>query len=171
MNEKVSVRTDKPNTYIQIYIQIVFAVKGWQNFIEERNREELQKYLTGIIQNRSQKLLAIYCRPDHVHLFIGLKPTMSISELVKEIKSLSSPFVSGKKWKSGKFSWQEGFGAFSYSKSQVDQVVKYILNQEDHHRKRTFKEEYIDFLQKFEIDYEEKYLFEWYDEQVAPPEL
>ncbi|MCX6220518.1 MAG: IS200/IS605 family transposase [Bacteroidia bacterium] len=151
--------TIRPNTYTQIYIQIVFAVKGRQNFIEEQYREELQKYLTGIIQNRLQKLLTIYCMPDHVHLFIGLKPNMTISNLVRDIKSLSSPFISERL----KFNWQEGFGAFSYSKSQIDQVVKYILNQKSHHQKLTFKEEYIEFLKKFEIEYLEKYLFEWYD--------
>lgn len=151
--------TIRPNTYTQIYIQIVFAVKGRQNFIEEQYREELQKYLTGIIQNRLQKLLTIYCMPDHVHLFIGLKPNMTISNLVRDIKSLSSPFISERL----KFNWQEGFGAFSYSKSQIDHVVKYILNQKSHHQKLTFKEEYIEFLKKFEIEYLEKYLFEWYD--------
>jgi REP element-mobilizing transposase RayT len=136
---------------------------GRHNFIEKRNREELQKYLAGIIQNRSQKLLAIYCMPDHVHMLIGLKPNMAISDLVRDIKAFSSPFVSEKKWKPGKFKWQEGFGAFSYSKSQISQAVNYILNQESHHKKKTFKEEYIDFLEKFEVEYDEKYLFEWYD--------
>jgi REP element-mobilizing transposase RayT len=153
----------KPNTYSQIYIQIVFAVRGRQNFVEERNREEIQKYLTGIIQNRSQKLLAVYCMPDHVHLFVGLKPNMAISDLVRDIKAISSQFISGHKWNSGKFSWQEGYGAFSYSRSHIDHVVKYVLNQGKYHEKRSFKEEYLDFLKKFEIDYEERYLFEWYD--------
>ncbi|MGY6560798.1 MAG: IS200/IS605 family transposase [Luteibaculaceae bacterium] len=150
-----------PNTYTQIYIQIVFAVKGRQNLIAKHNREELHKYITGIIQNREQKLLSIFSMPDHTHLLIGLKPTISISDLVRDIKAGSSKFINDSRWINGKFSWQEGFGAFSYSKSQIDNVIKYIQNQENHHKKQTFKEEYLDFLNKFEIDYDEKYLFEW----------
>jgi len=153
----------RSDTYTQIYIQIVFAVKGRQNFIEEHNREELQKYVSGLIQKRNQKLLAIYIMTDHVHLLVGFKPDIAVSDLVRDIKSISSQFISEKKWIPFKFNWQEGYGAFSYSKSQIDRVVKYILNQEDHHKKHTFREEYLDFLQKFEIEFKEKYLFEWYD--------
>ncbi len=152
-----------PNTYTQIYIQIVFAVKGRENLISKNNREELHKYIAGIIQNREQKLLSIFCMPDHVHVLIGLKPSCSISDLVRDIKAGSSNFINQQKWIKCKFSWQEGFGAFSYSKSQIDTVINYILKQEEHHNKTTFKEEYIDLLNKFEIDYDDKYLFQWVD--------
>lgn len=150
-----------PNTYSQIYIQIVFAVKGRQNLIAKENREELHKYMTGIITNRSQKLLAIFAMPDHVHILVGIKPNISISDLVRDIKAGSSNFINENNWVKGKFNWQEGFGAFSYSRSNLDHVVKYILNQEEHHKKRTFKEEYLDFLEKFEIEYDIKYVFDW----------
>ncbi|MFD2034221.1 IS200/IS605 family transposase [Belliella marina] len=150
-----------PNTYTQIYIQIVFAVKGRQYLISKNKREELHKYITGIVQNRGHKMLSIFAMPDHVHLLVGLKPNISISDLVRDIKSGSSKHINDNNWVVGKFNWQEGYGAFSYSKSQIDNVVKYILNQEEHHKTRTFKEEYIDFLVKFEIEYDEKYLFEW----------
>ena len=152
-----------PNTYSQIYIQIVFAVKGRQNLIPNQKKEELQKFISGIIQNREQKLLSIFCMPDHTHLLIGLKPSISISDLVRDIKAGSSKFINDNRLVKGKFNWQEGFGAFSYSKSQINYVINYIQNQEKHHKKKTFKEEYIDFLKKFEINYDEKYLFEWID--------
>ena len=106
-------------------------------------------------------MLAVFCMPDHTHLLVGLKPPMAISDLVRDVKAGSSNFINEKKWMQGHFNWQEGFGAFSYSRSQIDTVIKYILNQEEHHRKQTFREEYIDFLKKFEIEYNEKYLFEW----------
>ncbi len=149
------------NTYSQIYIQIVFSVKGRQNLIAGEHREELHKYITGIVRNRDQKLISIFSMPDHIHLLIGLKPSIAISDLVRDVKADSSKFINGKNWCRGRFNWQEGFGAFSYSRSQIDNVVKYILNQEEHHRKKSFREEYVHFLKKFEIDYEEKYLFEW----------
>jgi putative transposase len=151
------------NTYSQIYIQIVFAVKGRQNFIKEPFREELQKYMTGIITNKKQKLYAIYCMPDHTHILVSIKPDVSISDLVRDIKANSSSFIKEKNLVSSPFSWQEGFGAFSYSKSQASVLVRYILNQPDHHRKKKFREEYLDFLNQFEIEYNEKYLFEFYD--------
>jgi len=153
-----------PNTYTQLYIQIVFAVKGRQNLISESNREELQKFITGIVQNREQKLLSIFAMPDHVHILVGMKPNMAISDLVRDIKAGSSKFINDSKWINGKFNWQEGYGAFSYSKSHLDAVVNYINNQREHHKVKTFKEEYIDFLHKFEIEYDEKYLFEWIEE-------
>ncbi|MFZ6663227.1 IS200/IS605 family transposase [Peijinzhouia sedimentorum] len=149
------------NTYSQIYIQIVFAVKGRQSLIPKKHREELQKYISGIITLRGQKLLSIFAMPDHVHLLVGLNPNIRVSELVRDIKAGSSKFMSDNRWMTGKFSWQEGYGAFSYSKSQIDAVIKYISNQEEHHKKKTFREEYLDFLKKFEIDYDEKYLFDW----------
>ena len=150
-----------PNTYSQIYIQIVFTVKGRKNLIMKERREELHKYVTGIINNKGQKLMAIFAMPDHVHILVGIQPNITISDLVRDIKSNSTRFINENNWVEGKFNWQEGFGAFSYSKSNIDNVIKYIMNQEEHHKKITFKEEYINFLEKFEIEYNEKYLFEW----------
>ena len=149
-------------TYSQIYIQIVFAVKGRECFIKESFREEVQKYMAGIISNKKQKLYAIYCMPDHTHILVSIKPDIAISDLVRDIKANSSSFIKEKGFVKD-FSWQSGFGAFSYSKSQSLNVVDYILNQPVHHKKKTFKQEYVEFLQKFEIDYDEKYLFEFYD--------
>lgn len=150
-----------PNTYSQLYVQIVFAVKYRQNLISKNNREELHKYITGIVQNKEQKMLAIFCMPDHIHIFVNIKPAISISDLVRDIKANSTKFINDSNWVKGKFSWQEGFGAFSYSKSHIDNVVNYILNQEEHHKTKSFKEEYLDFLKKFEVEYNDKYLFEW----------
>ena len=150
-----------PNTYSQIYIQIIFAVQGRQNLIASKNREELHKYISGIVQKREQKMLSVFSMPDHTHLLVGLQPSIAISDLVRDIKAGSSNFINDQNWIRGKFNWQEGFGAFSYSRSQIDSVIKYILNQEEHHKKFSFKEEYIDFLKKFEIEYNEKYLFNW----------
>jgi len=149
------------NTYTQIYIQIVFAVKGRQNLIPKENREELHKFITGIVSNRNQKLFAVFAMPDHVHILVSISPTITISDLVRDIKAGSSKLINEKEWMNGKFNWQEGYGAFSYSKSSIDSVVKYILNQEEHHKKKTFKEEYLDFMGKFEIKYDPEYLFEW----------
>ncbi len=151
------------NTYSQIYIQIVFAVQGRQCFIKESFREELQKYIAGIVNNKKQKLYAIYCMPDHTHLLVSMKPDLAISDLVGTIKSNSSSFIKQKKWVNDQFSWQDGFGGFSYSKSQSQDVVNYILNQPEHHKKKTFRQEYLEFLKRFEIEYNEKYLFEFYD--------
>jgi putative transposase len=149
-----------PNTYSQLYIQIIFAVQGRQHFITESFRERLQQYVTGIVQNLGQKLLAIYCMPDHIHLLVSIKPDIAISDLVRDIKSNSSAFV--KQNLEQTFSWQKGFGAFSYSKSQLNDVAMYIANQAKHHQKRTFKEEYVKFLNKYEIKYDDRYLFEFY---------
>ena len=126
------------NTYTQIYVQIVFAVKGRQNLISEKNREQLEKYICGIISNKKSKPIAIYCNPDHTHILIGLHPTISISEIARDIKTNSSKWINDKKWIVGKFRWQEGYGAFTYSKSQIDVVVKYILNQPIHHKKTSY---------------------------------
>ncbi|WP_126650541.1 IS200/IS605 family transposase [Chryseobacterium aureum] len=149
------------NTYTQIYIQIVFAVKGRQNLISKENREELHQFITGIVSHRNQKLFAVFAMPDHVHILISMNPSLSVSDLVRDIKAGSSKFINEKGWVNGKFNWQEGYGAFSYSKSSVDSVVKYILNQEEHHKNKSFREEYLDFMSKFEIEYDPKYLFEW----------
>lgn len=149
------------NTFSQIYLQFVFAVKQRESLIKKEFKEELQKYITGLVQNRKAKMLAIYCMPDHAHVFVGFKPTILISDFVKEIKVESNEFINDKKWVNGKFNWQEGYGVFSYSHSHIDAVVKYILNQEIHHQKRTFKQEYHELLEKFRIPYEERFLFEF----------
>ena len=128
------------NTYTQKFDQIVFAVKNRKSLLIENHRVELEKYICGIIKNRDSKPLAIYCNPDHLHVLVGLHPTVSISDLTRDIKTNSSKWVNEQSWVEGKFNWQEGFGAFTYSKSQVDSVIKYILNQPLHHKKVTFKE-------------------------------
>ena len=150
-------------TYTQLYVQIVFAVQGRQNLISKNNKEELNRYLSGIITGKGCKSIIVNGMPDHIHAFVGLKPALAISDLVREMKNNSSNFINEKKWVKGKFNWQEGYGAFSYSKSQIEKVYNYILNQEDHHKEKTFKEEYLELLKKFEIEYNEKYLFEWYE--------
>ncbi|MBC9794631.1 IS200/IS605 family transposase [Sinomicrobium weinanense] len=152
-----------PGTFSQIYIQVVFAVKGRQNLIAQSWKDNLYKYISGIIKGKGQKSIIVNGMPDHIHVFIGLKPSMAISDLVRDIKNNSSKFINENKFVKGNFSWQEGYGAFSYSQSHIDNVYHYILNQEKHHKKRTFREEYIDFLKKFEIEHDEKYLFEWVD--------
>ena len=149
------------NTYSQIYIQIIFAVRGRQNLIQEQHRDELHKFITGIVRNRDQKLLAIFVMPDHTHLLVGIKPILAISDLVRDVKAGSSKFINDNHLVNGKFNWQDGFGAFSYSKSQIDHVIKYILNQKEHHKRQTFKAEYLEFLRKFEVEFNEKYLFDW----------
>lgn len=149
------------NTFSQIYIQVVFAVQGRHSLIKTEWREELYKYITGIITNHEQKLLAIGGVADHIHILIGFKPNFEISKLVQEIKANSSRFINKRQFVRGKFSWQEGFGAFSYSRSQLDIVIRYIQNQEKHHAKKSFKSEFVEFLQSFEVEYDEKYLFEW----------
>jgi REP element-mobilizing transposase RayT len=149
------------NSYSQIYIQVVFAVKGRENHIKSDWEERLYQYISGIIKNKGQKLLAINGMPDHIHIFIGMKPDCCLSALVREIKKASNEWVNENKLTSNKFYWQEGFGAFSYSHSQIDVVAKYVLNQKNHHKRKTFKEEYLEFLERYEIEFNEKYLFEW----------
>ena len=149
------------NTYTQLYLQYVFSVKGRENLIKESFREELEKVICGIISNHKSKTYAIYCNPDHIHIFVGIHPTISIAKLIEQIKSGSSHWLNNKKYISGKFRWQDGYGAFTYSKSHIDKVVKYILNQPEHHKKQSFKNEYLSFLKKYDVDYDAKYLFEW----------
>ena len=146
-----------------MYVQIVFAVQGRHNLITSKNRDELEKYICGIILNKKAKPLAIYCNPDHIHILIGLHPAIAVSDLTRDIKANSSKFINNKKWVSGKFCWQDGFGAFTYSRSQIDAVAKYINNQPEHHKKRLFKAEYLEILKKHDVDYNEQYLFEWYE--------
>jgi REP element-mobilizing transposase RayT len=148
-----------PNTYTQIHIQLVFAVKYRAALIDKTWKERLHQYMTGIVQNNGHKLLRINGMSDHVHVLIGLRPSQSISELMQNLKRDSSTWINTEKLTPHRFAWQEGFGAFSYSHSHIDEVVKYIENQEEHHRKRSFLEEYKAFLQKFEIDFDELYIF------------
>ena len=148
-------------TFSQIYIQIVFAVKHRDSLISPEWEAELYKYITGIVQNKGQKMIAINGMPDHIHIFIGMKPSCCLSDLVREIKKSSNDFIKEKKFSKYKFNWQEGYGAFSYSHSAIDNVVKYVINQKEHHEKNTFKDEYVEFLNKFQIDFNDEYLFEW----------
>lgn len=150
-------------TFSQIYIQYVFAVKGRENLLQKPWRDDVFKYIAGIIKAKGQKPIIVNGVADHVHVFVGLKPAMSISDLVRDIKNNSSKFINEQKFIKRKFSWQEGYGVFSYAHSQIENVYQYIANQEEHHKKKTFQEEYVDFLKKFEIEYNEKYLFEWID--------
>jgi len=149
------------NTFSQIYIQTVFAVSERQSLIQPDFKEELYKYITGIVKNQGQKLISINGMSDHVHILIGLRPAMALADLVKEIKSDSTNFINKKKWVHGRFSWQEGYGAFSYGHSQLDTIIRYIQNQEKHHSRRSFRDEYLSLLRKFDIGFEEKYVFKF----------
>lgn len=149
------------DTFSQIYIQAVFAVKGRENFLKEPWRDEVFKYIAGIIKGKNQKPIIVNGVKNHVHIFVGLKPSISVSELVRDIKNNSSNFINENRYTKSRFSWQEGFGAFSYSHSHIENVYNYILNQEEHHKQKSFKEEYLEFLRKFEVDYDERYLFDW----------
>jgi len=147
------------NTYSQILIHVVFTVKGRANLINKKWRSDLHSYISGIITSKGQKSIIVNGVGDHIHCFIGLKPSMSLSELIRDVKNNSSKFINENQLVKGKFQWQEGFGAFSYATSQVKNVYNYILNQEEHHKKSTFKEEYIDLLETYEVEYEDDYLF------------
>jgi putative transposase len=149
------------DTFSQIYIQIVFAVKNRNALIQPDWEEELYKYITGIVQNKGQKMLAINGTKNHIHFLVGMKPSCCLSDLVREIKKSSNSFINEKQFCHFKFKWQEGFGAFSYSHSQLTRVIKYISNQKEHHKKHTFKDEYLAFLKAFEIEFRNEFLFEW----------
>ena len=149
------------DTFTQIYIQAVFVVQDRFCIISDVWKDELYKYIAGIIKNNKHKLLAINGVGDHVHILLGMKPSQSLSDLMQDIKAYSSKWINDRKLVRGKFSWQSGYGAFSYSYSQVDTIIKYIMNQEQHHHKKTFKEEYIELLKIFAIQFEEQYLFNW----------
>ena len=148
-----------PNTYTQIHIQFIFAVKYRNAVIASSWEDELYKYITGIVQNNKHKMLCINGMPDHVHLLIGFKTIQSIADLMQDVKSSSSKWINDSGFTKSKFEWQDGYGGFSYSKSQIDRVVKYINNQKEHHKRKTFLEEYINFLEKFEVDYKPEYVF------------
>ena len=154
------------STFYQIYIQVVFAVKGRNSLIAQSWEEELYKYITGIITNKGQKLIAINGMPDHIHILIRMKPSCCLSDLVREIKKSSNAFINEKKFSKFKFEWQEGYGAFSYSHSSLDNVIAYIQNQKEHHKNKSFREEYIDFLKKFEVEYKDEYLFNWIENDL-----
>ena len=146
------------NTYTQIYIQFVFAVQNRKSLIQDDWKDELYKYITGIVQKNKHKLIAINGIPNHIHVFVGYKPHQLIPDLLQDIKGSSSGWINKKGFLKSRFNWQEGYGAFSYSQSHIDRVVKYIINQEQHHKKKTFKEEYIELLDKFNIDYDNRYI-------------
>lgn len=148
-------------TFSQIYIQIVFAVKGRNSLISESLEEELYRYITGIVSNKGQKMLAINGMPDHIHFLIGMKPNCCLSDLVREIKKSTNDWVNRKVSNKIKFQWQEGYGAFSYSQSGLNNVIAYIQNQKEHHQKRSFQEEYKEFLRNFQIEFKDEYLFDW----------
>jgi putative transposase len=149
------------NTYTQIYIQTVFAVEHRQCLIRREHQEELHKYITGIVQNLGHKLIAIHAMPDHIHILIGQKPAMSLSELVQKVKADSSGFINRKRWLLGRFNWQEGYGAFSYGHSQLGAIIRYVENQEQHHARVSFRKEYLAFLKKFDVAYDAKYVFDF----------
>ncbi len=149
------------NTYSQLYVHIIFAVKNRDALIHPDWEVELFKYITGIVQSKGQKMLAINGTQNHIHLFIGFKPDCRISDLVREIKKASDKYVMESQFTKVPFQWQGGFGAFSYADSQLDIVIKYILNQKEHHKRKSFHEEYLEFLEKFKVDFDPKYLFDW----------
>lgn len=151
------------DTCIQLYIQLVFAVRGRNNFIQPAWEEEMYKYITAVVQNDKHKMLAINGMPDHIHIFVGLHPAIAISDLVQDVKRASNIWITDKGFLNGKFSWQDGYGAFSYGRSQIDRVCKYVLNQKEHHKKQSFKTEYIGLLKLFGIEFKDEYLFEFYD--------
>jgi len=154
------------NTYTQIYIQVVFAVQGRQCLIQPDHKEEIYRYITGIVTNQGQKVIQINGVADHIHLLIGMKPNIALSDLVRDVKAGSSKFINEKRWIKGKFNWQEGFGAFSYGHSQLDQVIRYIRDQEKHHQQNAFKNEYLTLLRKFDIAFEDKYVFDFIDDEA-----
>jgi REP element-mobilizing transposase RayT len=151
------------DTYTHIYVQIVFAVKGRTNLIHPFFRENVQRYITGIVENNKCKMLAIYCMPDHAHILIRIRPTTNLSDLVRDVKSCSSYYINQQKWLKVTFAWQNGFGAFSYSHKHVPRIIDYIRDQEKHHGKIKFRDEYFNLLKEYEVDYKEEYLFEWYE--------
>ena len=148
------------NTFTKIYIQYVFSVKTRRNQLNNSFKEEMHKYITGIVKNCGCKLLCINSVPDHIHIFVAMGTNISIADLMKEVKSSSTKFINDNRLTKIKFAWQDGYGAFSYSESQVNNVIEYINSQEKHHKKKTFKEEYLEFLEKFQVVYDPRYVFD-----------
>ena len=151
------------NTYTKIYIQTVFSPQNSECLIHNNWENELFKYITGIVQNNGHKMLSINGMPDHIHLFFGMKPNQSLSDLIRDVKSNSSKWINEKRFVKGKFIWQEGFGAFSYGHSQLDDVINYVIKQKEHHKKQSFKDEYILFLKRFDIEFKDEYVFNFFD--------
>jgi REP element-mobilizing transposase RayT len=149
------------NTYTKIYLHVVFSVKGRQNLIQKGWKEELYKYICGIVNGNEQKVYAIGGVADHIHILLSIKPNIALSDLVRDIKANSSKWINEKGLVKRKFQWQEGFGAFSYAQSQLNTIIAYINNQEQHHAKKAFRDEYVELLKKFNVGYDEKYLFDW----------
>ncbi|MCY2687826.1 IS200/IS605 family transposase [Salinimicrobium sp. TH3] len=147
------------NTYTEIHIQTVFAVQNRESLIRNAFKDELYKYITGIIQNNEHKVLQINGMPDHIHILFGMRPSQSLSDLMKQVKQDSSKWINNKGFVNGKFSWQAGYGAFSYAKTQLPSVIRYIQNQEEHHKTLTFQEEYINLLEAFNIKFDDRYIF------------
>lgn len=147
------------NTYTQIHIQAVFTVQDRDSIILNSWKDDLYKYITGIIQNNKHKLLAINGMPDHIHVLFGQRPTQSLSDLMQDIKGSSSKWINEKRFVRGKFSWQEGYGAFSYSKSDLPKIIRYIQDQQEHHTGKNFLEEYMSLLKEFEIEYDDRFVF------------
>jgi REP element-mobilizing transposase RayT len=161
-----------PNTYTQLYIQFVFAVKHRESLIKKEWKDDLYKYITGIVQNNKSKMLAINGMADHIHIFIGYKPTIAIPDLIRDIKLASGSWINDNNLTPQRFNWQEGYGAFSYRLRDVDDICRYLQNQEAHHKEISFKDEYVGFLKDFAIEYDEKYLFDFFNEIYStPPEL
>jgi REP element-mobilizing transposase RayT len=150
------------NTYSQIYLQVVFAVKGRKSLIQNEWKDELYKYICGVVNGKKEKVYAIGGVADHIHILLSVKPNILLSDLVRDIKCNSSKWINERQYVDGKFQWQQGFGAFSYTHWHLDTVINYINNQEEHHKKKSFRDEYLEFLEQFYIEYDEKYLFEWY---------
>jgi REP element-mobilizing transposase RayT len=150
-----------PGNFSKIHIQVVFAVKARAALIQPQWEDQLYKYISGIISNKEQKLLAINGMPDHIHILIGMRPSCCLSDLVREIKKSSNQFINDSRFTPFKFQWQEGFGSFSYSQNDVDKVINYIRNQKDHHRKQNFRDEYRALLREFQIEYKDEFLFDW----------
>ena len=153
-----------PGTFSQIYIHIVFVVKARKSLINKTWEDRLYKYITGTVQNKGQKMIAINGVSDHIHLLIGMKPSCCLSDLIREVKKTSNEFIKAEKFTPFKFDWQEGYGAFSHSHSNFKVVAQYVMNQKEHHRKKSFREEYIELLKEFEIEFKEEYLFEWIED-------
>jgi REP element-mobilizing transposase RayT len=151
------------NTYTQLNIQAVFSVKGRKNLLSDKLRPELFKYIHGILKNMGIFPLAVNGYKDHVHIFFEMDPSKALSDIMRDVKANSSKWINTNQLVAGRFSWQEGYGGFSYSRSQRNKVINYIMRQEEHHREKTFREEYLDLLTKFEIEFKDEYLFEFYD--------